>query len=186
MSIISLIVFFGALLILGIIGVVVEKKKIITQKNYVSDFVNKADELNRTISENADPTESITYILEHYQEVSNVMGEGAYKMPVYKLGSSLSYQNPVDPRLFTQIVAEEIEFNGAKDREIGKLKNQLFNPFVLLYRGVELVMDVIFGYIIRKFYPKFTPDNSTVWKVINAFITIVGSFASILSYLQTK
>ena len=186
MSLVSLILFFVALLILGVFSVVIEIKRIKVQKKYVEDFVNKADELNQTVSKNSNPTEYITYILEHYQEVSDVMGEGAYKMPVYKLGSSLSNLNPVEPRLFAQIVAEEIEFKGAKDREKRKLKHQLLNPFILLYRGVELVMDVMFGYIIHKFNPKFSPDSSMAWKVINTFLTIAGSIASILSYLHTE
>lgn len=186
MSLVSLIFFFVILLILGVVGVVIEIKRIGVQKKYVENFVNKADELNRTVSEDSNPTECIIYILEHYQEVSDIIGEGAYKMPVYKFGSSLSYQNPVDPRLFTQIVAEEIEFQGAKDREKRKIQHQLLNPFILLYRGVELVMDVMFGYIILKFNPKFSPDSSTTWKIINTLLTIAGSIASVLSYLHTK
>ena len=42
--------------------------------------------------------------------------------------------------MYTRIAASRIEFGGAKDKENARLTKQLFNPFILLYRGVELVM----------------------------------------------
>ena len=185
MSLITLIVYFAIFLMLGIIDVIVERNNIKVQTKRVGEFCKQCCDLNEALSNNTDPVVSITYILKHYQEISDVIGESLYKSPVLELGSTISYQNPVDPKLFVRIMTEEVEFDGLMERKLRKLKLQFFNPFILLYRGVELVMMITFGYIIQKFNPKFNSDNSIIWKVLNAFITFVGSIASILSYVQT-
>ena len=80
--------------------------------------------------------------------------------------------------------ASRIKFNGEIDREIDQLNKQRFNPFNLLYRGVELVMNFVFGYFISKVNTEFDHEQNKAWRTINSIITIVGSLASILSYLH--
>lgn len=184
MSLTTLIVFFVILLMLGIIDIIVEVKKIDVHKRRVGEFCKKCCSLNEALSNDTDPVASISYILKHYQEISDIMCEGFYQSPVLELGSAISYQNPVDPKLFVRILTEEVEFDGRMVRKSKNLKLQFFNPFILLYRGVELVMMITFGYIIQKFNPKFNSDNSIIWKVINTLLTIGGSIASILSYVK--
>lgn len=184
MSLITLIAFFVILIMLGIIDVIVEIKKINVQKRRVGEFCKQCCDLNEALSNNTDPEASILYILKHYQEISDIMGESLYKSPVLELGSAISYQNPVDPKLFVRILTEEVEFEGLMARKLKKQKLQFFNPFILLYRGVELVMMITFGYIIQKFNPKFNSDNSIIWKAINAFLTICSSMITILTYVQ--
>jgi len=185
MSLITLIAFFVILIMLGIIDVIVEIKKIDVQKRHVGEFCKECCDLNKALSNNTDPVVSISYILKHYQAISDIIGESLYKSPVLELGSAISYQNPVDPKLFVRVMTEQVEFEGLMARKLKKLKLHFFNPFILLYRGVELVMMITFGYIIQKFNPKFNSDNSIIWKVINALLTIGGSIASILAYVQT-
>lgn len=186
MSLSALIIFFASLLILGVLSIVVKLCGINRDRKDVRLFVDKVAELKDCESSRKDPTECITFILANYQEVSTTIGEDEYKMPVYKLGSGLSYQLPIDAALYGQIAAEQIEYLGATHREIHRLKCQFCNPFILLYRGVELIMEVVFGYIIRKFKPSFNPESDTAWKIISTVITFVGSLASILSYLQSE
>lgn len=186
MSLFALIFFFASLLILGVISIVVKLCGINRDRKDVRLFVNRVADLKDCESSRKDPTECVTFILANYQDVSTTIGEDGYKMPVYKLGSALSYQRPIDSAIYGQIAAEEVEFIGTTSREIKKLKCQFCNPFILLYRGVELIMDIVFGYIIRKFKPSFNPESDTAWKIINAVITFVGSLTSILSYFQSK
>lgn len=186
MSIIALISFFGILLMFGLSHLTSTIKNIRTQKDYVRLFVAKTKELDSSLRNNTDASSAIHYILSNYLEVSNILEESQYKCPVLRLGTSISFGNSVDPNFFIQISAEQIEFEGSKEREERLLKKQIYNPFILLYRGVERIMDFVLGYIIRKFNPKFKPDSSTLWKVINTIITIVGSVTSVLSYLNTR
>ena len=185
MSLSSLIIFFASLLLLGVISIIVRLGGINRDRKDIRLFVEKVAKLKDAELSRKDPTEWVTFILANYQEVSRTIGEDEYKMPVYKLGADLSYQRPIKSSLYGQIAAEEIEFIGTTSREIKKLKCQFCNPFILLYRGVELIMDIVFGYIIRKFKPSFNPERDTVWKIINVVITFVGRIVSILSYFQS-
>ena len=186
MSLIALLFLFGTLAILGLVNICFEIKRIRTQVDYVGRFVTKVDELNRTLSTQEDPTDAISYILANYNEVSNVIGEDASNMPVHRLGTALSYFHSVDPRLLIQIVAERVEFEGKKERQVSSVKRQLWNPFIWLYRGVEFVMGIVFGYIIHKFDPKFNPESNTAWKIINTVVAFVGSLFSIISYFKAR
>lgn len=185
MSLSALIIFFASLLILGVISIVVKLCKINRDRKDVQLFVDKVAELKKCESSRTDPTECITFILATYQEVSTTIREEGNKMPVYTLGTDLSFQRPIEHSLYGQIAAEEVEFIGTTTREKKRLKCQLCNPFILLYRGVELIMDIVFGYIIRKINPEFNPDDSSLWKSIIGIVSFIGSVVTIISYIQT-
>lgn len=124
------------------------------------------------------------YILKNYQEVSNIFNEDVYFFPVSEFGTALSYGNPIDPSLFIRIDSKRIEFLGQKEREIKQLNKQHFNPFVLLYRGVELVTNLVIGYFIRKVDSGFDHENNKTWKAINTILAVLGSLASIYSCVK--
>ena len=186
MSLISLIILFSSLLSLGIISIILDICKVNRDKKDVRFFVEHVTVLKNYAASQEDTTASITYILANYQEVSNIFGEGPNRMPVFNLGRSLSSHQFINHSLYTQVIAEEIEFLGAKVRETRKIRLQLLNPFVLIYRGVELIMGFAFGYIICKFNPEFKPARSITWQIINTLLAIAGSTASILSYFNTR
>lgn len=184
MSLVSLILIWGTFVLLGEISMVIEKRAIRKNIEDINEFVDHTDALmNRSISVQ-EASMHISYILENYHFISRIINESMYKNPIMKLGSALSYGNRVHSSLHTQIVAEKIEFNGAKGRELVQLTKKQFNPFTMLYKGVELVMFVVFGYIIRRFKPDFNPYKSNVWKVLNAGLAVLGSITSILSFLS--
>lgn len=186
MSLTALILVFASLIAVGVISVFVAMRKIAAQKEYVSTFVEHAISLLDESTQHQDKSEQKNYVLANYQEVSYTVGEELYKKPMYEIGSCISYQNPLDSRLSAQIVAEQIEYNGEVERKKKALKAQLCNPFTLLYRGVECIMDFVFGYIIRKFNPHFNPANSKVWQIISTLVALAGSIASILSFFLNK
>lgn len=183
MSLLVLILILGGGVLLGAISVILAKIRIKQEREGLNTFLDHARGLFLPTEDNDAKSNHIHYILEHYQNVSKIVGEGIYKSPILELGSKLSYARPIDNDLYARIVAISIEYGGEKEREIKQLNRQFFNPFTLLYRGVELVMFFVFGHIIRKFKPDFNQDNSTIWKVFNTLITILGSVASIASFL---
>ena len=184
MSLITLIIVFACDIILGLISIAWAKCKIRKDQDYINTFVEKVMCLLDPKASKYTKNESIDYILENYNEASNIIGEDMYKMPISEFGVNISYDNPIDESLFIRIDSEWREFNGAKRREIKKLNKQRFNPFNLLYRGVELVMNFVFGYFISKINSEFNHEQNKAWKLFNSIITIVGSIASILSYLH--
>ena len=184
MSLLSIILIFGVTILMGVLSVVLSKVKIRKECKYFETFVEHVTCFFSPKSSQKNVSEQINYILENYQEVSHLAGEDEYVSPISKLGATLANGNSIDSNLHTRIVASKIKFDGAKDREDKQLSWQFFNPFTLLYRGVELVMDFMFGYIIRKFNPGFDRETSIVWKVLNALITVLGSVASIISFLN--
>ncbi len=186
MSRLVLFIVFGGVIFLGILSVIIAKHRIKNERKSLDVFVDHVYGLlgSKEVEDNV--SEHINYILEHYSAVSRFVGEEIYNAPITELGSHLSNCRGINNSLLPRIGAERMKFNGEKDREIRKLNLQLVNPFTLLYRGVELVMQVVFGHIIEKFNPDFDQDNSTCWKIINSIITVLGSIASIVTYFVDR
>lgn len=183
MSLTTLIIVFVFDIILGLISIALAKRKIRKDKDYIDAFVrNIMGLIDPKASKNV-KNQNINNILRNYQEASRVIGETFSNDPIAVFGVNLSYDNPIDQSLFIRIDSERIEFNGEKDREIERLNQQRFNLIILIYRGVELVMNFVFGYFISKVNTEFNHEQNKTWKLLNSIITIVGSVASILSYL---
>ena len=181
MSLLTVIILFVGCIILGEISVVLAKYVIRKNREYIDTFVNHMWGLAKNNSTQKDFLAHTEYILKNYQEVSNILKEDVYICPVNEFGTALSYDNPIDPALYTRIDSEKIEFSGQKEREIKQLNKQYFNPFILLYRGVELVTNYVIGYFIRKIDSDFDHENNKTWKATNTILTVLGSLASIYS-----
>lgn len=177
------LIILVSIVLLGVLSVILAKCKIRKDKKSFDDFISHLEGLTEENLKDQEAISHIQYILENYKEVSNIARESLYKDPILKFGTSLSFQNPMNIDLIPRIEAERVEFEGEKKRENKRLTLQFFNPFILLYRGVEIVMNFVFGYIISKFNPDFNPEKSAVWKVLNIIITVFGSVASIISLI---
>ena len=184
MSLSILIIIFASDIILGLISIALAKNKNRKDKVYIDTFVVNVKGLLDPQASKKAKNGNKDYILRNYQEASRITGEYEYNCPISEFGAALSFDNPIDPSLFVRIDSERIKFNGEKDREIDQLNKQRFNPFNLLYRGVELVTNFVFGYFISKVNTEFNHEQNKVWRAINLIITIVGSLASILSYFH--
>lgn len=184
MSLSTLIILFASDIILGLISIALAKNKIRKDKIYIDTFVVNVKGLLDSKASKKAKNDNKDYILRNYQEASRITDEYEYNCPISEFGAALSFDNPIDPSLFVRIDSERIKFNGEKDREIDQLNKQRFNPFNLLYRGVELVTNFVFGYFISKVNTEFNHEQNKAWRAINSIITIVGSLASILSYFH--
>lgn len=184
MSLTTLIIVFASDIILGLISIALAKRKIRKDKDFIDTFVGNVMGLLDPKASKKTKNGNIENILRNYKEASRIIGEDEYYCPITEFGVALSFNNPIDQSLFVQIDSERVGFNGEKDRETEILNKQQFNPFNLLYRGVELVTNFVFGYFISKVNTEFNHEQNKVWRTINSIITIVGSFASILSYLK--
>ena len=181
MTLLTVILIFIGTILLGILSVVLSKAKLRKDCKALDSF---CDHVAGLLIQNAKQEEintHLAYILENYQEASDIAGEDVYNSPISQLGATIANGNPVDTNLYTRIAAERIKYGGSLKRRIKKLNSHFYNPFVLLYRGVELVMNFVFGYIISKFNPDFDHERNTIWKIINVIVTFLGSIASIVS-----
>lgn len=176
MALLTVVIIFAVCIILGEISIVLAKNEIRKNCEYLDTFVNHMAGLAKNNMTQKEFHAHREYILKNYKEVSNIFNEDVYVCPVSEFGAALSYGNPIDQALFTRIDSESIEFTGRKVREIKQLNKQHFNPFVLLYRGVELVTNVVIGYFIRKVDSDFDYENNKTWKAINTILTVLGSF----------
>lgn len=178
MTITILAITLGGCIILGIVSVKLDQVKIKKNIKYVNKFLSYIEEYYKG---NTEP-QICNYIIGNYKVVSKIIGEKIYKDSICNFGTALSYCNPIEHNLYYRIYNETIEFTVEKDIEYKHLYKKYINPFELFYRGVELLTNLMFGYIIRKFNPKFNPNESTIWKVLNCIIAILSCIVSILSF----
>lgn len=186
MTLLTLILLFGITMLLGVLNIVIAKYRIKTDREKVEVFLAHVNKFIGPDAKQNNQGKNIQYILANYHDVATIIDEDIYNCPIAQLGTQLSLNTPLDSDLWPRIVAKVVEYDGEKTRENIKLTKQFFHPFVLIYRGVELVMDFVFGYLIRKFDPGFKPENNTLWKVINAVLSVAGSLCSILSFVLNK
>lgn len=184
MSLLTVIIIFAVCILLGEISIWLAKSEIRKNCNYIDTFVNHMVGLVKNNITQKEFQAHREYILKNYKEVSNILNEDVYVCPVSEFGAALSFGNPIDPTLYTRIDSKKIEFTGQKEREIKQLNKQHFNPFILLYRGVELMTNFVIGYSIRKIDPDFDHENNKTWKAINTILTVLGSLASIYSCVK--
>ena len=186
MTLLTLTLLFGITMLLGVINIVIAKCRIKTDKEKVEAFLAHVNHFIGPDARQRNQGKDIQFILANYHEVATIIDEGIYNCPITQLGTQLSLNTTLDSDLWPRILAEVVKFDGKKTNENIKLTKQFFNPFVLIYRGVELVMDVMFGYLIRKFTPGFKPENNALWKIINVVLSVAGSLCSILSFVLNK
>lgn len=184
MSFTTLIIIFGSCILLGILSIYLAKREIKKDIEYINTFVNCVLGLLDPKASTKTQNLRIDYILKNYIEASRIIGENVYIAPITELGANLSNNNQIDESLFFRIDAERKEFNGAKEREIININKQRLNPFKLLYRGVELVMNFVLGYFISRINSDFDHERNKIWRFLNCMITLFGSLASIYSCLH--
>lgn len=183
MSICTLIIIFGGCILLGITSVILEKKKNLKAKEKVDNFLSYVKTYCTDYTSQQTKTEAKAYILKNYETISNdIVNETIYNNPIYEFGTELSYCKPIDTTTYDRINNKIIEYYGSFQREKERLTKHFYNPFLLLYRGVEFLMNLIFGYFITKYKPEF--NKGMGWKIFNIIITILGSITSILSYFK--
>ena len=184
MSLLTIVGIFVVIIVLGILNVISAIRTNESNIGYFDDFIKNSYVLMNSKNNDENYSKHVVYILQNYSELSNIVDESSYNMPIYNIGRVIANGNTLSPLLYNNMVSEFIEYRGLMSRENKKLKSQILNPFILLYRGVESVMNYMFGYIITKFNKDFQPDKSTIWKVLNTIITIVGSIITIFSYIN--
>ena len=175
-----------ALILLGIVQNGIKLSCIKKNWKFVSDFFDQLKQFCDDCQRNEQNNELLMLILSKGEKCSDILQEDPFNMPILKIVKGLTYNN---------ISIEEIEKYGQRancnfvcklrtmEEQYNKIRRQFLNPFVLFYEGVELVMMIVFGYLLEKVIPNFNREQKW-WQVFVTIVSVLGGFASIYGCLK--
>ncbi len=149
------------------------------------DIVNSLS--NKTSSPKVeDITKEAMWVLSNTDLILDIV-KPAYPSSIHELKSYIVVNNSIGINDYsTKLSREIISWVSKIDRERLDTRWQLANPFILFYRGIELVTKIVLGYPIKQFNPNFDYDSKP-WKAVNLVFTIVSGLSSIIGlYLTIK
>lgn len=178
-----IIIIVCSIILLGIIEIFIKLYEIKKKQNTLIEFMNNLSLLIDKLNKEEDCNDEVTYVLAKGNDVSKIAEESVYNMPILGLKSAIQYHRTNE--IFDK--AGAIDANFIKQEESfknlhNKILKGILNPFTLFYNGVELIMRIVFGYIISKFNSDFDFDGNA-WKYTNAIISLLGAIASILGLI---
>ena len=171
-----------SILVLGIINIIVSLVRVNKQKSLLDTYVNTVLNLLEKIEKGQDYSQEAVYILSNTEDVAKI--EDAYlSSEVYDLKNDIKRRNLYSMEQTCQkLSAEAIGWFSKLDKQEREIKWQFANPFTWFYKGVELVLFIVFGYFIKKFNPSFNFEGKG-WKVFNTIFSIVSGAASIIALI---
>ena len=172
-----------AILVLGIINIIASLVKVNKQKSLLDTYVNTVLNLLEKIDKREDYGQEAVYLISKTEDVAEI--ENAYLYSnVYDLKNDISRRDVMGIKQTGQkICAESIVWNDRLDKQVKTICWQFANPFIWFYKGVELILHIVFGYFIRIVNPKFD-FHSKGWKVFNTVFSIVSGTASIVALIM--
>lgn len=181
MIICSIVLFI--IIIFGIIDYKNEIHDIEKNQNIISKFLDAAVSLiNKCVSGEQTDKEYLE-IMSAYKQVDRILRVHCYHPSSYDVAYNIS-RNDLDSLYKTvstlnqEVVSTLAEFE--LDRK--KLIKQRLNVFNYFYRGVGSMLQFVFGYPIQMIKPSFDFE-SRGWNIFCAIIGLIGSLASILSFV---
>lgn len=178
---ISLLIII-VILFLGIVKIIVDKVKIKNQRLLVNEYIDKVLTLVDKIDKREDYGVEAVYIISKTEDVSKI--ENAYMYSnVYDLKNDIARMDMMGIKQTCQkLGAESIVWFSRLDGQSKNLSWQFANPFIWFYKGVELILYIVFGYFIKSFNPSFD-FQAKGWKVFNTIFSIVSGTASIVALI---
>lgn len=170
------------ILVLGIINIIISLVKVNHQKALVDDYINALLNLEDKIDKREDYEQEAVYLISKTEDVAEI--ENAYLYSnVYDLKNDISRRDLMGIKQTGQkLCAESIVWTSRLDKLAKTIGWQFANPFIWFYKGIELILYIVFGYFIKTVNPKFD-FHSKGWKVFNTIFSIVSGAASIVALI---
>lgn len=171
-----------AILVLGIINIIVSLVRVNKQKALLEVYINTVRNLWEKNEKGQDYSQEAVYILSNTEDVAKIEDAYLYSK-VYDLKSDITRRDIFSIEQTCQkLSAESIGWFAKLDKQEKVIKWQFANPFIWFYKGVELVLYIVFGYFIKKVNPSFDFQGKG-WKAFNTIFTIVSGAASIVALI---
>lgn len=175
--IISIIVF---ILLLGVINIGISKAKVKAQKNKVIDFLNVISRTVEKIKNGSDYSQEAIFILSNADDLAEIE-DAIWISAVYNLVSDVKRRDVNAIGFSCQKISSDcITWISKLEKKSKITSSQFANPFIWFYRGIELILKIVFGYFIKKFNPEFNFEGNP-WKIINTIFSIISGAASIIA-----
>ena len=154
----------------------------------IGQYINNADTYAKKFRSNRNNSGEGEFIIRKSVEVSHILGEDIYDMPVLNYASSIKYANfnsaATLEDLVRRIYANYLSWDEAKKNQRLFLIVQLILPLVFWpFRGVEALLIILSDLLHAMGIKSFESDSKLIFaiSVIVGIINFVGSIASILS-----
>ena len=173
------IVIINSIIILGVIQILRVRSNIRKDVAFMYEYCEKLKKLYDKIGTSESCNEEVLFIISHSKKMSSIMDESVFHMPILKLSNNLQHKQISSvissiEKVGADFVKREEYFKELQSKTI----RQIYNPFTLFYCGIELLMHIIFGYLITKIDADFNFKGKT-WQGINIIISLLGGVASI-------
>lgn len=180
MSTCLIVSIIGFVIALGAISLFIALREIVKNVDFIHNYDKRTKSLYEKIASNTDYTEEMWFIMAESNKMSSVMRETVFHKPVLELSSDIQYHRPISliVNKIGIIEADIIKAERFYNDEHIKTRKQILNPFTLFYRGIGLIMYVVFGYLISQMNTNFDFQGKA-WKIINVTIALFGGIASI-------
>jgi len=167
-----------AILVLGIINIIVSLVKVNKQQALLDAYINTVLDLVEKIDKGQDFSQEAVIILTNTEDVAEIENAYLYSK-VYDLKSDITRRDIYSiGQTGQKLAAESIAWISRLKKQKKKIGWQFANPFIWFYRGIELVLYIVFGYFIKTVNPKFDFQEKG-WKVFNSIFSLLAGAASI-------
>lgn len=177
--IISIIVF---VLLLGLINIKRSKVKVEKQIDIVIKFFKVIADTVDKIKNGLDYGEEAVFILSNADDLAEIE-DPILTSAVYNLVSDVKRRDANAVGISCQKISSDcVTWYSKLGKKLKSVTSQFANPFIWFYRGIELLLSIVFGYFIKFFNPKFD-FNGKPWKVFNTLFSIISGAASIVALI---
>ena len=157
-------------------------------KRMVVQYINNADIYAKKFRRNGNNAGEGEFIIRKSEEVSRILGEDIYDMPVLDYASSIKFANVTNAATLEDLVRKIYSNYLRWDESIKKQRLfmllQLFLPFVFWpFRGIEFLLLMLSALLQAMGISSLKSDSKFIFiiSVIVGIVSFVGSVASILS-----
>lgn len=166
----------------GIINIIVSLVRVNKQEALLNVYINTVLTLLERVRKGEDFSKEAVYILSNTEEVAEI--EDAYfYSKVYDLKGDITRMDTYAiERTCQTLTTESISWFSRLEKRGKAIRWHFANPFIWFYKGIELILYIVFGYFIKTVNPKYD-FHSKRWKGFNTIFSIVSGIASIVAMI---
>ncbi len=178
-----IVLIISSIVLAGFIGWLLILRNIRGEERAINDFCNHSLKLLKESKKNKYSQETLTYIVSNYNYISKIIPEHYPHMPVYSLGLAIRDGKAYEIESnVNQIQIDTVSSIAEHERQFKKQCKGWWNIFDHFFRGVGLLLRIVFGYPIQMIKPDFS-FHSKGWNTFIAIVGLIGSIASIISLI---
>lgn len=180
MSTTHIVILFCSILALGILNIIINLFKLLKQIMKLGEYLDIVNALSNKTSRNnrEDISEEALWVLSNTDVIEAIVNPPLIN-PIHELKNCVIANNSIGIHsTSTKLSREVVSWISKIDHKRSSMRWQLLNPFTWFYRGIELILMIVVGYLIKQFKPDFDFDGKP-WKVVSLIFTIVSGLSSI-------